>query len=116
MRKIRVRDLDEWPPEAGGALAVRRMRRVDPVRSIVSTFIRRAGRRITFGCIVEGTSSVYHYDAKTENIGVRSAANSPPAQPLRRGDPIGSTSLALVPITRSTPIRGMAQSGRDGDK
>jgi hypothetical protein len=30
MGKIRIRDLDEWPPETCGVFAVDKMRRVDP--------------------------------------------------------------------------------------
>jgi hypothetical protein len=68
MRKLRVRDLDEWPPPTGGAFAPGKMPRVSPGDAIVRTFIRKVGRNIRFGCWLEGTSYVYSYEAKTENI------------------------------------------------
>ena len=68
MRKLRVRDLDEWPPQTGGAFAPGKMPRLSSGDTIMRVFLKRTGRRIQFGCLLEGTSYVYSYEASTENI------------------------------------------------
>ena len=68
MRKLRVRDLDKWPPQTAIALAPGKMLRVSPEEAIVRVFIRREGRSIRFGCLLGGASYAYTYEAKTENI------------------------------------------------
>ena len=68
MRKLRVRDLEEWPPQTAVAFAPGKMPRVSPEEAIVWVFIRREGHSVRFGCLLGGASYAYTYEAKTKNI------------------------------------------------
>jgi hypothetical protein len=68
MRKLRVRDLDKWPPQTAIALAPGKMLRVSPEEAIVRVFIKREGCNIRFGCFLGGASYAYTYEAKTKYI------------------------------------------------
>jgi hypothetical protein len=68
MRKLRVRDLDEWPPHTAIAFAPGKMPGVSQEQAMVRVFIRREGRSIRFGCLLGGASYAYTYEAKTENV------------------------------------------------
>jgi hypothetical protein len=73
MRKIRVSDLDNWPPEPGGSFGKGYVLRVTPSEAKLSGLHRRAGRRVTFECTCERNTYTYDYDAKTERIAVQLA-------------------------------------------
>jgi hypothetical protein len=68
MRKTRIRDLDNWPPESGGAFKKGEILRVSPSEAIVSKFDRTVGCTVTFGCIFRGREHSYDYEAKNEKI------------------------------------------------
>jgi hypothetical protein len=68
MRKLRVRDLDEWPPQTAVAFAPGKMPRVSQEEAIVRVFIRREGRSVRFGSLLGGASYAYTYEVKTENL------------------------------------------------
>jgi hypothetical protein len=68
MRKIRIRDLDDWPPESGGAFGKGEILRVPPSEATMSTLGRVAGRKVMFGCLFGGREHSYDYEAKSWEI------------------------------------------------
>src|SRR5689334_11673982 len=72
--RLRVADLDNWPPAMGRSFGRGEMLPIAASEAIVCKFHRRALRMITFGCIRSGKTYIFNYEAKSEQIAEQLAA------------------------------------------
>jgi hypothetical protein len=70
MKKMRLRDLLDWPPQSGGAYDSR-WRFPTAGEAVVNQLFPLQNERVTFRGEFEGHPHSYHYKASTEKIASR---------------------------------------------
>ena len=68
MKKTRIVDLNNWPPETGGSMGRGDLLYVGTNEAIVTRFYGTKGSTVTFGCTFGGKEHSYDFIADNEDI------------------------------------------------